>query len=307
MLATTDSKNQAVSKLESLIERGRSRAATVINHVMSNPPTDRLVRGDGLQFRAADNLPEILITVPNREQGKVDRTLHRNAIYQMAPTSDMPVKFLDSLRAVAEPWGRELLAQRKLAREMPDNDLLDSAAAGTIQRTQGVKHQGVRAGNWLAKEQANELLNAPDPRTLKGKRDRAILALLICCGLRRAELLRLEVAHIQQRKRPLGHPGLAAKREPLAHRGGAGAAKVRIEERTVAADIYAGKIFRSVNKADRVAGQAIADEKAIWQVVVHYAQATSLGKLAPHDLRRTCAKLCRKTGGELEQIQLLLG
>jgi hypothetical protein len=54
---------------------------------------------------------------------------------------------------------------------------------------------------------------------------------------------------------------------------------------------YEGKIFRPVNKADRVAGEAIADEKAIWQVVVHYAQATSLGKLAPHDLRRTCAKL----------------
>ena len=34
---------------------------------------------------------------------------------------------------------------------------------------------------------------------------------------------------------------------------------------------------------------------------------TELGKLAPHDLRRTCAKLCRKAGGDLEQIQLLLG
>jgi integrase len=32
-----------------------------------------------------------------------------------------------------------------------------------------------------------------------------------------------------------------------------------------------------------------------------------LGKLSPHDLRRTCAKLCRKAGGDLEQIQLLLG
>ena len=29
--------------------------------------------------------------------------------------------------------------------------------------------------------------------------------------------------------------------------------------------------------------------------------------LAPHDLRRTCAKLCRKSGGDLEQIQMLLG
>jgi integrase len=62
-----------------------------------------------------------------------------------------------------------------------------------------------------------------------------------------------------------------------------------------------------VNKADRVVGEAIANEKAIWQMAVHYAQATSLGKLAPHDLRRTCTKLCPKAGGELEQIQLLLG
>ena len=54
-------------------------------------------------------------------------------------------------------------------------------------------------------------------------------------------------------------------------------------------------------------GEGIADEKAIWQLVVDYAAQTSLGNLAPHDLRRTCAKLCRKAGGNLEQIQLLLG
>jgi site-specific recombinase XerD len=196
---------------------------------------------------------------------------------------------------------------RKLAREMADNGLLDSAAASAIQRTQGVKQQGVRAGNWLVKEQANELLNAPDPRTLKGKRDRAILALLICCGLRRAELLRLEVDHIQQREGRWVIPDLRGKGNRLRTVGVPAAVKVRIEEWTVAAAIYEGKIFRPVNKADRVAGISIADEKAIWQVVVHYAQATSLGKLAPHDLRRTCAKLCRKAGGELEQIQLLLG
>ena len=99
MLATAESKNQAVSKLESLIERGRSRAASVIDHVMRHQPTDRLVRGDALQFRAAENLPEILITLPDREQEKVDQTLHRNAVYQMAQTTDMPVKFLDSLQA----------------------------------------------------------------------------------------------------------------------------------------------------------------------------------------------------------------
>ena len=56
-----------------------------------------------------------------------------------------------------------------------------------------------------------------------------------------------------------------------------------------------------------VQGRAFGDEKAIWRLVVRYARETELGKLAPHDLRRTCAKLCRKAGGDLEQIQLVLG
>ena len=118
MLATAESKNQAVSKLESLIERGRSRAANVIDHVMRHQPTDRLVRSDALEFRAAENLPEILVTVPDREQEKVDQTLHRNAIYQIAQTTDMRVKFLDSLQAVAEPWGRETSCGPRKIRDM---------------------------------------------------------------------------------------------------------------------------------------------------------------------------------------------
>ena len=57
----------------------------------------------------------------------------------------------------------------------------------------------------------------------------------------------------------------------------------------------------------RVTADAIRDEKAVWQVVLKYARETNLGKLSPHNLRRTCAKLCRGAGGDLEQIQLLLG
>ena len=87
---------------------------------------------------------------------------------------------------------------RKLAREMADNQLLDPSIAAAIERVPGVERRGTRIGNWLTKEQANDLLNAPNPKTLSGKRDRAILALLIGCGLRRAELLRLKVDHLQQ-------------------------------------------------------------------------------------------------------------
>ncbi len=83
--------------------------------------------------------------------------------------------------------------------------------------------------------------------------------------------------------------------------------KVRIEEWLRSASITEGRVFRSVNKGDTVTGVGILDEKAIWRLVVDYAKQISLGNLAPHDLQRTCAKPCRKTGGNLEQIQLLPG
>ena len=45
------------------------------------------------------------------------------------------------------------------------------------------------------------------------------------------------------------------------------------------------------------------DERMIWHIVTKYVRQTGLvDKLAPHDVRRTCAKLCRESGGDLEQI-----
>ena len=76
---------------------------------------------------------------------------------------------------------------------------------------------------------------------------------------------------------------------------------------TVPAGVTEGRIFRPVTKAGAIKGTGILDQKVIWRLVVRYARETELGKLAPHDLRRTCAKLCRRAGGDLEQIQLLLG
>jgi len=48
-------------------------------------------------------------------------------------------------------------------------------------------------------------------------------------------------------------------------------------------------------------------EKVVWQMLQPYAQAAGVPGIAPHDCRRSCAKLCRAAGGQLEQIQLLLG
>ena len=94
----------------------------------------------------------------------------------------------------------QLAAVRKLAAEAADNGLLAPELAAGIAKVPGARSEGPRAGNWLTREQASRLLALPDPDTLKGKRDRAILGLLLGCGLRRDELVRLTVDEIQQRE-----------------------------------------------------------------------------------------------------------
>jgi integrase len=82
--------------------------------------------------------------------------------------------------------------------------------------------------------------------------------------------------------------------------------KVAIDAWTGCAGIIDGHVFRPVNRAGRAQGDSLS-EKVVWQLLQGYGVAASVPGIAPHDLRRTCAKLCRAAGGELEQIQMLLG
>src|SRR5882672_5424716 len=95
---------------------------------------------------------------------------------------------------------QRLSALRKLAKEAIYNGLLDSAAGQGIRDVRGAKVQGTRTGNWLTKAQAEKLINTPDVTTLKGRRDRALLAVMIGCGLRREEVAQLQFHDVQQRE-----------------------------------------------------------------------------------------------------------
>src|SRR5215472_16598888 len=92
-----------------------------------------------------------------------------------------------------------ITAVRKLAVEAGDNGLLAPEIAAGITRVKGVASKGVRLGNWLSAKQAQALLNTHDVARTKGLRDRAILAVLLGCGLRRSEVAALTFGHIQQR------------------------------------------------------------------------------------------------------------
>jgi site-specific recombinase XerD len=88
-------------------------------------------------------------------------------------------------------------AVRRLACEAADCGLLSPDLAAGIRRVKGVKKIGVRFGNWLTAEQSQRLWQAPGGERLKEKRDRALLAVLLACGLRRHKAIELTFGYLQ--------------------------------------------------------------------------------------------------------------
>lgn len=150
-------------------------------------------------------------------------------------------------------------AVRRFAYEAADCGLLSADLAAGIRRVKGVKKLGVRLGNWLTAEQGQALWQAPNQEEMKGKRDRALLALLLACGLRRHELASLAVGHLQQHE---GHWAIVDLRGKGGH--------VRtipvpdwvhglLDDWTRVAGISTGSLFRRVSSAGRVWGEAVTE------------------------------------------------
>lgn len=201
---------------------------------------------------------------------------------------------------------QRLSAIRKLAAEAADNGALDPQTAGGIRNVKGARREGRRTGNWLTREQAQIWLNAPDRHTMKGLRDRALLAVLIGCGLRRAEAASLSFDHVQQRDGRWVLVDLIGKRDKIRSVPMPNWTKAAIDDWSWTSGIVDGLVFRAVNKGARIVGGGITPQ-AIRNIVAEYASKLEHAGIAPHDLRRTFAKLAYKGGAALDQIQLSLG
>jgi len=149
---------------------------------------------------------------------------------------------------------------RKLAAEAADNGLLAPELAAGIARVKSAKSTGVRTGNWLSLKQAQALLNAPDITTTKGLRDRAIIAVLLGCGLRRSEVASLTMGHIQQRDGRWCIVDLFGKHGRVRTVPMPTWVKVVIDAWTVPAGVVDGHVFRPVNRGDQVAGDVLSEK-----------------------------------------------
>ena len=199
-----------------------------------------------------------------------------------------------------------LSAIRKLVGEARRNGMIGLEEAANLSDVPNVRQKGTRLGNWLTREQAKELLAVPDRSSLKGKRDYVIIALLVGCALRRQELASLNIEAIQLREGRWVIIDLRGKGGRIRTVAVPIWVKQGIDVWMAAARIEKGRLPRPLSKTGKIVGDELGDW-AIWSVVEQSSKQIGIEHFGAHDLRRTCAKLCRKNGGDLEQIKFLLG
>ena len=203
-----------------------------------------------------------------------------NRVWPSTEPLSFATSFLEQKNLAPSTINARLAAVRRLAYEAFDTGLLSPDLVAGIRRVKGAKRLGVRLGNWLTVDQSRILLGQPPTDSLRGKRDRAILALLIGCGLRLAELVGLETEDFQVREEHWVIADLIGKGKHIRTVPVPAWAKRAVDEWTTAAGIKDGAIFRRVSRLGKVWGDGITP-KAIWHVVKAAAKSAGIQDLAP--------------------------
>jgi len=198
-----------------------------------------------------------------------------------------------------------LAAIRKLAREAVELQIWPEEVPAAFSSIKNIPQRGKRTGNWLSLEQSQQLINAPDVSTNIGLRDRALLAILIGCGIRRKELTKLTPSQLQLRDGRWVIADLVGKRNKARTVTVPAWVKQAVDAYIEVCDIQSGRLFQALCRSGNIKHEHICGE-TVRDVVYKYAHQCDLD-ISPHDLRRTYAKLAHKNGAKIDQIQLNLG
>ena len=200
---------------------------------------------------------------------------------------------------------QRLAAVRRLAVEAADNGLLDPAVSAAIVRVHGVSSHGIRLGHWLDQESAAELLAAPPHDSLRGMRDRAVLALLFGAGLRRGEVAAVMVEQLRLIEERWVIADLMGKHRRMRSVPVPAWAKDMLQRWCDIAGITAGRLFRQIDKSGRVHVAGLGSQ-TIYNIVRRYAAAVDPA-VRPHDLRRSFARIAYEENAAIEQLAITLG
>lgn len=195
-------------------------------------------------------------------------------------------------------------AIKTVIREMQARELIDDREAAQILSVKGVKMSGARTGKWLSEAGVRRLLESPPADTLIGKRDRAILAIMLGCGLRRAEVSALTFEHLKTVDGCATISNLVGKGGRVRSIAIPDLADERLRCWLDAAGLSDGYLFRAIELDGRL--KAGISEETI-RMIVEKRSLQAGDPIKPHDARRSCAALARRGGAPLEAISSMLG
>jgi integrase len=213
--------------------------------------------------------------------------------------------FLEGLSLSAATINLHLSAIRRLADEAAESGWLSPELAIGIRRVKGVKRLGRRIGNWLTGDQAQELLNAVSQGTLRGRRDAAVIGLLLGCGLRRSETVSLQLDQLQLRESHWVIVDMVGKGGRLRTVPVPSWCKDLIDVWIHDTGVAEGKVFRRVSKNGIRQDEGVTTD-VVWYAVKRYQTNRHWPSGAPRSSSHLRPPLARGRR-ELEQIQFLLG
>ena len=212
---------------------------------------------------------------------------------------------LESAGYAAATLNQRLSAIRKLAAEAANSDLLPLDQAVQVCRIRNVRQAATLPATSLSEQKLEELINAPDGQTNKGKRDRLLLALLLGCALRRREVVNLDVEDVQYQDGRAVLIRVVGRRGRIRSIAVPGWVEEALAQWLSSAGIERGPILRAVSRQGEIASDRLSPQ-TVFNIVKQYGKRIGVA-VRPDDLRRTCAKLCHPGDGELDQMRALLG
>ena len=202
-------------------------------------------------------------------------------------------------------YNQALSAIKRLSNQAAENLWLSWPIARSIESIPSRTLRGTPTGLWLTLEQARAMLALPSGQNLSGLRDRAVLALLLGCGLRREEAAHLSVSQLQRRDNRTMLIDVFGKGSRIRTIAVPGWADSAIREWLDAALITTGPLLRAFTP-NHALKRGTMSASAIWDIVQHYSSLAGIA-CTPHDCRRTYSRLARQAGAPLETIQHSLG
>lgn len=235
-----------------------------------------------------------------------------------------PEEFRTVARGHVLAWRADLERQglagatirRKLAALASLFDYLCNANAVTHNPVKGVKRPKVDSYEGktpaLGDQQARQLLDAPRTDTLKGKRDRAILSVLLYHALRREELTKLLVKDFNQERRGIAHLRVQGKGGKLRYIPTHPNTLRLVAEYLQAAGHgpeLDGPLFRPVRSRAGAVATALTPGGVYSEVVVRYMTQVGItgDNMGPHALRATAATSALEHNADIAKVQEWLG